>query len=96
MPVELAFKLFEDYRLSSLVINIWRLCKELDISVEQFKEREELFKKSMDALKELTSCKIIKQGMNIVVIGKSSGVKIVRDIVRDCFVCNESPACTKD
>ncbi|PRQ59251.1 hypothetical protein RchiOBHm_Chr1g0368141 [Rosa chinensis] len=95
MPTQLAFKLFTGW-LSSDIIKIWRqdggLCKDIGVSGEQFHERKNLFRDSRDALERLTSCKIIIQSLTIVVIGKSEGIKIVRDMVKDCFVSNESPA----
>ncbi|KAK9913586.1 hypothetical protein M0R45_037397 [Rubus argutus] len=93
IPAGAAFQLFNGRQ--SCLIKIGHqyggLCSHFWISEEQFVERRKLLRDSREALARLTSCEIFMLDEIIVVIGRS-GVKRVKDMVKDCIVSNKPPA----
>jgi rRNA processing protein Krr1/Pno1 len=94
IPAEIAFKLFNGSQ--AYIIKTGHqdggLCKAFMINDEQFIQRTNILRDSRKALERLTSCEIFIQVQIVVVIGKSQGIKMVRAMVKDCIVSNESPA----
>ncbi|KAK9938432.1 hypothetical protein M0R45_015171 [Rubus argutus] len=94
IPAEKAFTLFNGKQ--AYIIKTGHqdggLCRAFMINDEQFIQRTNILRDSRKALERLTSCEIFIKIEIVVVIGKSQGIKMVRAMVKDCIVSNESPA----